>query len=132
MASVCFYFEVHQPFRLRRYSVFDTDRHYFDDFKNGDILRKVAHKCYLPANRVMLETIRMHEGRFRIAYSITGTALEVAPVCDLPLLAKRRGAKLIVINQSETYLDPHADVLLRGDVAEVLPIIADCKLQIAN
>src|SRR5436305_372604 len=76
MASVCFYFEVHQPFRLRRYSVFDTDRHYFDDYKNSDILRKVAHKCYLPANRMLLDTIRMHEGRFRIAYSITGAALE--------------------------------------------------------
>ena len=67
MASVCFYFQVHQPFRLRRYSVFDTDRHYFDDQKNAEICRKVAHKCYLPANRTMLETIRMHEARFRIA-----------------------------------------------------------------
>ena len=76
MASVCFYFQVHQPFRLRRYSVFDTDRHYFDDYKNGEICRKVAHKCYLPANRMMLETIRRHEGRFRVAYSITGAALE--------------------------------------------------------
>ena len=74
MASVCFYFQVHQPFRLRRYSVFDTDRHYFDDYKNAEICRKVAHKCYLPANRTLLETIRIHEGRFRIAYSITGVA----------------------------------------------------------
>jgi alpha-amylase len=76
MASVCFYFQVHQPYRLRRYSVFDTDRHYFDDHKNGEICRKVAHKCYLPANRMLLETIRAHEGRFRIAYSVTGVALE--------------------------------------------------------
>lgn len=76
MASVVFYFEVHQPFRLRRYSVFDTDRHYFDDYKNAELLRKVAGKCYLPANQVLLETIRMHEGRFRIAYSLTGVALE--------------------------------------------------------
>lgn len=76
MASVCFYFQVHQPFRLRRYSVFDTDRHYYDDHKNAEIARKVAHKCYLPANRMLLETIRMHEGRFRIAYSITGVAIE--------------------------------------------------------
>ncbi len=76
MASVCFYFQVHQPFRLRRYSVFDTDRHYFDDHKNAEIARKVAIKCYLPANRVLLETIRTHEGRFRIAYSITGVALD--------------------------------------------------------
>jgi alpha-amylase len=76
MASVCFYFQVHQPFRLRRYSVFDTDRHYFDDHKNAEIARKVAVKCYLPANRMLLETIRMHEGRFRIAYSVTGVALD--------------------------------------------------------
>ncbi|HEV2292306.1 MAG TPA: glycoside hydrolase family 57 protein [Tepidisphaeraceae bacterium] len=76
MASVCFYFQVHQPFRLRRYSVFDTDRDYYDDHKNAEIARKVAHKCYLPANRMLLDTIRMHEGRFRIAYSVTGVALE--------------------------------------------------------
>ena len=76
MASVCFYFQVHQPFRLRRYSVFDTDRHYFDDLKNAELMRKIAAKSYLPANKMMLETIRQHEGRFRVAYSITGLALE--------------------------------------------------------
>src|ERR1051325_6137395 len=76
MASVCFYFQVHQPFRLRRYSVFDTDRHYFDDYKNAELMRKIASKCYQPANEMMLETIRQHEGRFRVAYSITGAALE--------------------------------------------------------
>ncbi len=76
MASVCFYFQVHQPFRLRRYSVFDTDRHYFDDRQNADLCRKIASRCYLPANRMMLETIRKHDGRFRIAYSLTGCILE--------------------------------------------------------
>jgi alpha-amylase len=76
MASVCFYFQVHQPYRLRRYSVFDTDRHYFDEFKNAEICRKVAARCYLPANRVLLDAIRMHEGRFRVAFSLTGVALE--------------------------------------------------------
>jgi len=76
MACVCFYFQVHQPFRLRRYSVFDTDRHYFDEYKNAEICRKVAHKCYLPANRMLLDNIRRHEGRFRIAFSISGVALE--------------------------------------------------------
>ena len=76
MASVCFYFQVHQPYRLRRYSVFDSDRHYFDEFKNAEIIRKVAHKCYLPANRMLLETIKAHEGRFRVTFSITGVALE--------------------------------------------------------
>jgi alpha-amylase len=76
MASVCCYFQVHQPFRLRRYSVFDTDRNYFDEAKNPEILRKIAGRCYLPANRMMLDMIRVHEGRFRIAYSISGLAIE--------------------------------------------------------
>ena len=76
MASVCFYFQVHQPFRLRRYSVFDTDRHYFDDHLNAEIMRKVSQKCYLPANKMFLETIRQHEGRFRITYSLSGLVIE--------------------------------------------------------
>jgi alpha-amylase len=75
MASVCFYFQVHQPPQLRRYSVFDTDRHYFDEHKSAETCRNLAQTCYLPANRALLETIRAQGGRFRIAYSITGTAL---------------------------------------------------------
>ena len=76
MASVCFYFQVHQPFRLRRYSVFDTDRHYFDDRLNAEICRKVAARCYLPASKMMLETIQKLDGKFRIAFSLTGSVLE--------------------------------------------------------
>ncbi|MDB5294865.1 MAG: Alpha-amylase [Phycisphaerales bacterium] len=76
MVSVCFYFQVHQPYRLRRYSVFDTDRHYFDAFTNAEICRKVAAKCYLPASRLLLDLIRRLDGRFRVAFSLTGTVLE--------------------------------------------------------
>jgi len=66
------------------------------------------------------------------AVLVAGTSLEVAPVCELPLVALRRGARLIIINQSETYLDDRADVVLREDVAEALPEIVNCGLQIAN
>ncbi|MBN2581864.1 MAG: glycoside hydrolase family 57 protein [Planctomycetes bacterium] len=76
MASVCFYFQVHQPYRLRRYSVFDADPYYFDDYKNAEICRKVAAKCYLPSNRLMLELIQRHKGRFRVSYSISGVAVD--------------------------------------------------------
>jgi alpha-amylase len=76
MASVCFYFQVHQPYRLRRYSVFDSDAHYFDDFRNAEICRKVASKCYLPMNRLLLDLIQRHDGAFRISFSITGVAIE--------------------------------------------------------
>ena len=76
MASVCFYFQVHQPLRLRHYTVFDNGHDYFDEYKNHSICRKVANKCYLPANRLLLDLIRKYDGRFRIAYSITGVLLE--------------------------------------------------------
>ncbi|MHC4132145.1 MAG: glycoside hydrolase family 57 protein [Planctomycetota bacterium] len=76
MASVCFYFQVHQPMRLRHYTVFDQHEHYFDDHKNAEICRKVANKCYLPANRLMLELIDRYDGRFKIAYGVTGVLIE--------------------------------------------------------
>ena len=59
------------------------------------------------------------------AVLVAGTALEVAPVCEMPLAALRRGARLIIVNQSETYLDERADVVLHEDVAEALPAIVE-------
>jgi alpha-amylase len=78
MVNVCFYFQVHQPNRLRKYTFFDIGNNHFyeDDAKNGEILRRVAAKCYLPANRLMLEIIDRYKGAFKIAYSISGTAVE--------------------------------------------------------
>jgi len=76
MPSVCFYFQVHQPLRLRHYTVFDKDERYFDEQKNAFICKKVANKCYLPANRLILEMIRRFKGRFKVAYSLTGILLE--------------------------------------------------------
>lgn len=78
MTDVVFYFQVHQPFRLRRYSFFDIGvrEDYFDDVENERIARRVAEKCYLPMNTLMLELIERHAGKFRIAYSISGSALD--------------------------------------------------------
>ena len=78
MKSICFYFQVHQPFRYRRYRFFDigNDHYYYDDYANESILRKVADRCYLPANQMMLELINKHKGKFKVAYSISGLALE--------------------------------------------------------
>jgi len=76
MSSVCFYFQVHQPYRLRKFSYLDASRDfdYFDNAKDADIFKKVANKCYLPANKVILDLIR--SCNFRCAFSITGTAIE--------------------------------------------------------
>lgn len=78
MPSICFYFQVHQPKRLRSYTYFDINQHhqYEDDALNGEILRKVAQKCYLPTNQLMLDLIKKHQGQFNIAFSISGTAIE--------------------------------------------------------
>ncbi len=78
MVSICFYFQVHQPLRLRKYSVFDigNNRQYFDNEKNREIIRKVARKCYLPANKLLLELIKKYKGKFKVSFSISGIALE--------------------------------------------------------
>ncbi len=78
MTNICFYFQVHQPFRLRKYSVFDIGRShdYFDEKKNKEVMEKVARKCYLPTNRVLLDLIDKHKGKFKVSFSITGTAIE--------------------------------------------------------
>lgn len=76
MASVCFYFQVHQPFRLRRFSIFDRGADYFDNPVNQELLRKVAAKCYLPTNAVLLELVERHAGRFKVAFSLSGLVIE--------------------------------------------------------
>ena len=55
---------------------------------------------------------------------IAGSSLEVAPASDLPMLARSRQARLIIVNQGPTYLDAYCDVLIRADVALALPAIA--------
>jgi alpha-amylase len=78
MLNLIFYFQVHQPFRLKHFNVLDigSESDYFDNNTNKSIMRKVAEKCYLPANKLLLDLIRKNEGRFRVAFSITGTAIE--------------------------------------------------------
>ncbi len=78
MVNLCFYFQVHQPFRLRHYTVFDIGQNqdYFDDKKNREITEKVANKCYLPMNNLFLRLIKRYKGKFKISFSISGTAIE--------------------------------------------------------
>ena len=78
MKTICFYFQIHQPFRLKRYRFFDigSDHYYYDDFSNEEIIRNIALKSYLPANETLLEMIRQTKGQFKVAFSISGVALE--------------------------------------------------------
>ncbi|MDD5251303.1 MAG: glycoside hydrolase family 57 protein [Patescibacteria group bacterium] len=82
MPAICLYFQVHQPFRVKKYAHFGIgrDHDYFNDeapssLNNRFILERVARKCYLPANRLMLELLTRHP-EFRLAYSFSGVALE--------------------------------------------------------
>ena len=78
MPALCLYFQVHQPCRLRHYTIFDVNHvhAYEDGGANLEILNKVADQCYLSANRIMLNLIRQHAGQFRIAFSISGILLD--------------------------------------------------------
>lgn len=78
MRAICFCFRVHQPFRLRLYRFFEigNDHYYYDDFANETAMRKMADRCYLPANRLLLNLISKFPGQFKVSFSISGIALE--------------------------------------------------------
>lgn len=81
--AIVLYLHVHQPFRVRHYSIFDAgvDHDYFftqpyDDRTNNErIAHKVAEKSYIPTNRYLLELLNQHP-EFRLSLSITGTVIE--------------------------------------------------------
>lgn len=82
MSAVCLYFQVHQPRRIKRYRFFDigNDHDYFNDQAERDtnnvrVLRKVADKCYLPANHALLDNLTAYPD-FKASFSISGIALE--------------------------------------------------------
>ena len=72
MKGVCLFFGLHQPLRLRRYRFFDigNDHYYYDDYTNETILRNVSEKCYLPANKLVLELIRKYKDKFKVSSNI--------------------------------------------------------------
>lgn len=76
--AICLYFEVHQPFRLKRYRFFELghDHYYYDDYTNESIMRKVADRCYLPANKILLDLINKHKGKFKVTFSLSGIVLD--------------------------------------------------------
>jgi alpha-amylase len=78
MRYICLYFQVHQPFRLRNFPFFDIGEKgdYFDEAENYALLKKVAQKCYLPANKLLLELFQKHGKDFRVSFSISGTILD--------------------------------------------------------
>ena len=75
---ICLYFQVHQPYRLRDLRITEIgqgDIDYFDRVKNEQVFRKVAEKCYLPANKLMLDLVETYPD-FRVSYSLSGVFLD--------------------------------------------------------
>ena len=107
MKTICLYFQIHQPFRLKRYRFFDigNDHYYYDDYGNDDIIQKIAERTLLPANAMLLDLINEYKGKFKVAFSISGIILEqlemFAPevIDSFKELAKTENAEFI----AETY-----------------------------
>ena len=78
MKTVCLLFEIHQPFRLKKYRFYDigADHYYYDDYANDEILKRLAYQSYIPAAKMLLEMIEASEKKFKVALSISGVALE--------------------------------------------------------
>ena len=78
MTKICFYFQVHQPNRLKKYTYFDIGHEHFyeDDVHNKEILLKVANKCYLPTNALLLKLIERYKGAFKVSFSLSGTVID--------------------------------------------------------
>ena len=79
MRNICFYFQIHTPFRLKRYRFFDigNDHYYYDEFQTSDKVNNLVQNSYIHANRTIAEMIRSSNGKFKCAFSISGITLEL-------------------------------------------------------
>ena len=78
MRTICLYFQVHQPFRLKKYRFFNigNDHYYYDDYLNESVMKKIIEKCYFPANEILFDLIQKYNGKFKVAFSISGVAIK--------------------------------------------------------
>ncbi len=77
MTNISLYFQVHQPYRVRRFTVFDISKSdsYFDEQKNFEVLEKVSKKCYIPTTQMLIELLKKYPD-FKIAFSFSGVFLD--------------------------------------------------------
>ncbi len=119
MKAICFYFQIHQPFRLKTYRFFDigNDHYYYDDFANDEIITRIARRSYIPACEMLLEMIKNTGGKFKVALSVSGTALDQLEqyVPECVDLLKELAATGSVEFLSETYAHSLASLMDPGD-----------------
>ena len=78
MKKICLNFQIHQPFRLKRYRFFNitNDHYYYDDYANESYIRRMAEISYLPANKILMDIIKDYKDKFHVSFSISGTSLD--------------------------------------------------------
>ncbi len=122
MPAICFYFQVHQPYRLRDYTFFDLgqDHMYEADDANRSALARATSRCYLPMNSLLLKLIKEYKGEFKVSFSISGTALDQFErynpevIKSFKELAKTNCVEFL----AETYNHSLASIYSIGDFAE--------------
>ena len=97
MKTICFYFQIHQPFRLKRYRFFDigNDHYYYDDYENERSINDIAERSYMPALNAIQEMIEKSGQYFKVAFSLSGVGME-----QLELHAPQVLEKLQELNQT--------------------------------
>lgn len=131
MRSVCLYFQIHQPFRLRTYRFFDigSNHDYYDEYTNRTIIKRVAERSYLPMNRLLLELIKEYGSAFKVSFSISGIAIdqfkkytpevitsfrELAQTGNLEFIAETYAHSLVSLKDSDEFrwqVQKHADTM---------------------
>ena len=123
MKAICFYFQIHQPFRLKRYRFFEigTDHYYYDDYENERAIVETSQRSYIPALKTMLEMTQTYGADFKVAFSVSGVVLELleqyAPeVIDLlqqlsetgcvEILAEPYSHGLASLGSTESFISP--------------------------
>ncbi|MCM1292789.1 MAG: glycoside hydrolase family 57 protein [Bacteroides sp.] len=128
MKAISFYFQIHQPFRLKRYRFFDigNDHYYYDDFTNDDIVSRIAHRSYIPAAETLLRMLEA-DPHFRFAISITGVALEQCEqyVPEFIDLLKKLAATGRVEFLGETYAHSLSSLVDPDEFANQVQVHAD-------
>ncbi len=78
MKSICLIFQIHQPYRFKRFRFFDigAGQSCYDDFANETSIRKMVSQCILPCNELLLKHLHRMDGKLKIAFSLSGITLE--------------------------------------------------------
>jgi len=127
--------EVHGSFQtmtcISCYKQQDTEDYVKPYIEDGEIPRCPECDSILKPNVVLFEEQLPFETWNQARHAtnscdlmiVTGSSLDVVPVAGLPMRAVENNARLIVVNETDTYIDERADAVLRGDVADILPQI---------